>query len=364
MRFLWAGLFTTLGATIVFTFMYPVDKSGEQTVDDGAKVRSSRSAAGPLGLRSALAIAADAPREVNETFRGKPVVVAPGGERLLVQDPKTGAEIEVVPTGTSSIPHFPKTIYLPTTRSNPEASRLAAGNQDSTEYTLLGLGIRTVSFLSIQVYVVGLYVQTTSLQALQAKLVKKINPLASALIPGEKEKLRHNLLDGEESYRIWDELMREQRTGELERDGIHMAVRIVPTRGTDFNHLRDGWIRGITTRVQDAQRKGSDEYSDDTFGVAKRDFEKLLSGKGKAPKGSIVILTRSPVGQIGVLYQPKDNEPIQDYGSVADARIARLVWLGYLGGKNVSSEGARKGVVDGCMELVERPVGTVETKVA
>lgn len=364
MRFLFAGLFLTVGATAVFTFMFPLGEEGNES-RTSSKVSPPRTpSVAPSGLKSIIAIAADAPREANETFRGKPVVVAPGGEKLVAQDPTSGEEIQVVPTGTSSIPHFPKTIYLPATPSNPAEGGLAAGNQASHEYTLLGLGIRTVSFLSIQVYVVGLYVQTTSLQALQAKLVKKVNPLASALIPGEKEKLRHDLLDPEESFKIWDELLREKQTGELERDGINMAVRIVPTRGTDFNHLRDGWIRGITTRVQNAAKQGSNEYSDDSFGVAKRDFEKLLSGKGKAPKGSIVILTRNPTGQIGLLYQPKDNEPVEDYGSVADDRIARLVWLGYLGGKNVSSEGARKGIVDGCMELVERPVGTVETKVA
>jgi hypothetical protein len=34
-----------------------------------------------------------------------------------------------------------------------------------------------------------------------------------------------------------------------------------------------------------------------------------------------------------------------------------------LGGKTVASEGLRRSVVDGIMELVERPVGRVETQV-
>jgi hypothetical protein len=36
------------------------------------------------------------------------------------------------------------------------------------------------------------------------------------------------------------------------------------------------------------------------------------------------------------------------------------VWLLYLGGQNVSSEPARQNIVDGCIHITERPVGTVE----
>ena len=53
----------------------------------------------------------------------------------------------------------------------------------------------------------------------------------------------------------------------------------------------------------------------------------------------------------------------QHMGRMVDERISRQVWLGYLGGKNVSSPGAKKNIVGGVMELVERPVGTVGTQV-
>jgi len=46
-------------------------------------------------------------------------------------------------------------------------------------------------------------------------------------------------------------------------------------------------------------------------------------------------------------------------GTMKDQRISRQVWLGYVGGKNVSSEKARESIVDGILELVERPLGTV-----
>ncbi|KAF2433066.1 chalcone isomerase [Tothia fuscella] len=283
----------------------------------------------------------------SERFQGKPVVVAPGGTKIIAVDEKAGEDVELVETGTSTVPHFPKTIHLPSSSANSE----------DTEYTLLGLGIRTVSFLSIQVYVVGLYVQTSSLASLQKNLIQSVNPMASALIPDEKDELKKRLLDGEESHKIWNTLLTDANSQ------LNMAVRIVPTRSTDFGHLRDGWVRGITSKTQTLSSTGPSEFADDSFGAALKEFKTLLAGKGKAPTNSVIILKRDTEGVLTVLYQSKDGV-VNDFGRVQDERIGRLIWLGYLGGKSVSSEGARKGVVDGVMELVERPVGSVETKVS
>jgi hypothetical protein len=68
-----------------------------------------------------------------------------------------------------------------------------------------------------------------------------------------------------------------------------------------------------------------------------------------------------------VLFQPKPDESkrndMEKLGTVKDERISRLIWLGYLGGEKVSSEAARKGVVEGCVTFAGRPVGSVETRV-
>lgn len=314
----------------------------------------------------------DASSSSSSSFQGKPVVLAPGGEKLVAVSEKSGEPVvEVVETGTSSVPHFPKTIRIPTPGG--------VGNETDEEYTLLGLGIRTVSFLSIQVYVVGFYVSTASLAALQARLIHHVNPAASTLIPGEKEKLKQALLSPDESYDIWDAVLRDSVETGTGIGGVKSAWRVVPTRNTDFAHLRDGWVRGITARTQEAARKAQalaqplvlgtqpgealDRFDDDGFADAMKSFKALFGGRGKAPKGSVVLLTRDEKGKLGVLFQEKETQRMVNMGEVGDERIARLVWLGYLGGKNVSSEGARKGVVDGVMGLVERPVGTVETRV-
>lgn len=327
----------------------------------------------------------DAPRAAADEFQGKKVVVVPGNKVFAAptsSDHPMASDVdsvELVETGTSYVPYFPKTIMLPGA-SGPE------GIESEAEYTLLGLGIRKVSFLRVQVYVVGLYVRTSSLHILQNQLINTVNPIASALIPGEKEDLRKALQDPEKSGQIWDAILSREGT-----EGIEMAWRVVPTRGTDFAHLRDGWMRGIASRTDEVRRKQADllrqqateqkqvslpkpvddgEFSDESFGLAMKDFKGMFQGRGKAPKGSVLILARDSRGALTAYYQPtiKTNKgekmgEMASMGRVQDQRVSKLVWQLYLAGQNVSSEDARKNIVDGCIGLVERPVGTVETRV-
>ena len=327
----------------------------------------------------------DSPRAATDSFQGKKVVIAPGDKVIAApadadhptaSDPDT---VELIETGTSYVPYFPKTITLPVP-TGPEAV------ESEAEYQLLGLGIRKVSFLRVQVYVVGLYVRTSDLHILQNHLINTVNPSASALIPGEKEDLRTALLDPEKSTQIWDAVLARRGV-----DGIDMAFRVVPTRGTDFGHLRDGWMRGIASRTDEVRKRQADllrqqatankqialpqpvddgEFSDEAFGAAMRDFKAMFQGRGKAPKGSVLVLTRGRNGELGALYQPivkagkgeKMGETVR-LGRVQDERVGRLVWLLYLGGQTVSSEEARRNIVSGCVEITERPVGTVEGRV-
>lgn len=325
----------------------------------------------------------DAPRKAAEEFQGKKVIIAAGDKVIAAPASSDNPQasdadaIELVETGTTYVPYFPRTIYLPTDATGPEAI------PGDAEYTLLGLGIRKVSFLRVQVYVVGLYVKTADLSTLQNHLINTVNPTASALIPGEKEDLRESLLDAQKSNQIWEAILSQHGAG-----GVDMAFRVVPCRGTDFKHLQDGWMRGIASRTDEVRRKQAEllrqqatetksialpkpveenEFSDESFGLAMKDFKNLFQGKGKAPKGSVIILARSKQGSLGALYQPivhKDKSEKMGkstwLGEVKDERVGRLVWLLYLGGQNVSSEEARRNIVDGCISIVERPVGTVE----
>jgi len=340
MRF--AGIGLLLSVTCLSALLYNID------LDAIEKERKK------LGNRL------DAPQASNDQFQGKAVHIIGAGEdkRIISEN-----EEELVETGTSSVPFFPKTITLPSLEAGVAASS-PSNSRTQEEYTLLGLGIRTVTFLSIEVYVMGLYVRTQDLSALQSRLIHLINPEASTLVPAEKEQLEKKLLDPIESTEVWEKLLNESN--------VKSAWRITPAKNTDFGHLRDAWITGIKRGTQEAaaalKARGTGasetEYEDESFGLAVRDFKNMFTGVGRAPKGSVVMLVRDGAGSMEVLFQEQGKtQGLDSIGVVSDKRIGRLIWMNYLAGKNVSSEPARRNVVTGCLGIAARPVGSVETMV-
>jgi len=263
-----------------------------------------------------------------------------GHERKIIVQ-KLGEEPEeksdLVDSGTSSVGGFPRVLDF-------------ADEGEEVEYQLLGLGIRTVSFLGIQVYVVGLYIAVDDIATFQEALVRKIDPVASTLVAGEKEKLKAILFDPVTGEEVWGSILKDT--------GVRTLLRIVPTRNTDFHHLRDAWVRQITARAQSPAYK--EEYADESFGASVQELKKLLN-RGSVPKGKELLLSRDARGQLAVWYD--DGKTAQRLGMVEDERISRAVWLNYLAGKTVASEPARKDIIEGIMEFVERPIGTVATQV-
>ncbi|MCJ1466112.1 hypothetical protein MMC07_004731 [Pseudocyphellaria aurata] len=275
-------------------------------------------------------------------------------------------DVDQVDTGTTTVPFFPRTIWLPRpgTVSDGRSRALPAGLgvvDSEEEYQLLGLGIRTVSLFSIEVYVMGMYVARSDLGKLQEGMVRATAaPGATTLVEGEKEQLKRTLLDSEGSEKIWDTI--------LKQEGIKSAARIVPTKGAGFGHLRDGWLKGITARG-----KAENCSREPDFQEAVRDFKGIFGGGGAAgvSKGKALLLGRGGDGRLTVWMERGKDEggvagragTMAALGSVQDERIGRFIWLGYLAGKTVACEGARKNVAEGVMDLVERPIGTVETQV-
>lgn len=289
------------------------------------------------------------------------------GARVEITGQDHGPNTDQVPTGTSTVPYFPRSIWLPRSggvSEEGESPALPAGigaAQEEEEYQLLGLGIRKVSFLRIQVYVVGLYVAKGDMGRLQEELVRaSVGSGASTLVQGEKEDLKKTLLDGGGSTKVWSEVLKE--------GGVRSAVRIVPTRDTNFSHMRDGWIRGIDLRGKGKEFEGED------FKMAVDQFKGMLGGRGSVGKGKVLLLGRWSTGSLRAWVEEDAGEADSKtltrkggqmtlLGTVKDERISRLVWMGYLAGPNIASEDARRSVVDGLIEIVERPVGTIETQV-
>jgi hypothetical protein len=267
---------------------------------------------------------------------------------------------EMVATGNSTVPTFPRTLDIPAytapiTSEPPTATQTITTPSGTTEYTLVGLGLRTVTFVNLQVYVVGYYVATADIAALQSALAKKVDPIATTLVPAERDQLRSALLDPAEGEQTWNELLAA---------GIpaRSAFRVIPVRDTDFHHLRDGFVRAIQARAS------PDMMADDHFGEAMRQFRAVFN-RGSVPKRKELLLVRDETGRLSIAYDGGANKKEgreagrQLVGVVEDERVSRLLWLNYLAGKKVASEPARKNIVEGIMEFVERPVGTVASQV-
>lgn len=124
-------------------------------------------------------------------------------------------------------------------------------------FTLVASGVRTVSFLSIQVYVASLYIPTTHLHKL---LSSSSDPSSSSV---------QDLL----------KIALEQ--------GVPMVLRITPTRNTDFAHLRDGFARAIQSRLKYARKEQTPPTQDQEEALAlstqafKELFPKLSLKKGE-----------------------------------------------------------------------------------
>lgn len=276
-----------------------------------------------------------------------PLSGAGAADRKVVVRDEDGRD--VVPTGNSTVPTFPRTITVPTTAA--PSSPAAAATDLSTEYTLVGLGTRTVTFIGIQVYVLGYYIATADIAALQSALTKKVNPLATSLVPSERDELRSALLDHVEGEKTWDGLLAA---------GIpaRSVFRLVPVRDTDFHHLRDGLVTAIKARAP--AMAGAD---DESFGEAMKQFRAAFN-RGSVPKKKELLLIRDGEGRLSIEYNAgKSGKKRELIGTVDDERVSRALWLNYLAGAKVASEPARASIVEGIMEFVERPVGTVAAQV-
>ncbi|KFY02370.1 hypothetical protein O988_02198 [Pseudogymnoascus sp. VKM F-3808] len=280
-----------------------------------------------------------------------PLIVVGTERKAVVQ--KLGEEAventDTVETGTSTVPTFPRLLQF-------DDEEIATGEkgelgelESPTEYQLMGLGIRKVSFLGIQVYVVGMYVATDDIAQLQRTLIKKIDPIATTLVAGEKDTLKEKLLDPVVGEEVWNHI--------LSSTNVRTLFRIVPVRDTDFGHMRDAYVRAVTAQA----RKNPEEFGDDKFGQSVAQL-KAMFGHGNVPKGRELVLARSGKGSLAAWFDTGKTGP-QRLGEVDDERISRALWLHYLAGSHVASEAARKSIVEGIMEFVERPVGTVATQV-
>ncbi|SPO23801.1 uncharacterized protein UTRI_03670_B [Ustilago trichophora] len=156
-------------------------------------------------------------------------------------------------------------LSFPLYLSTPASLKSTSNQSEQPRFRLVGLGVRTVSFLRVKVYVAALYID-------EAKLQSRLSQSSNS-----------------------DKTL-EQNIKEMLDDATSAIIRIVPVRNTDFNHLRDGFIRALQNRLKKAIKNAqipSDSPLEQQFQQAIGQIKESFP-RGSVPKGSPLDLVILP----------------------------------------------------------------------
>ncbi|KAK9359818.1 chalcone-flavanone isomerase-domain-containing protein [Lipomyces starkeyi] len=214
---------------------------------------------------------------------------------------------------------FPDESWKPDTSVDPFMRSITI---DGTEFWLLGLGVRTVSFLKLHVYAVGIYVAKDDVP----EILKTVESISSDL------DTRSIVLDNKFGQEIFDALLEQP---------IRFALRIVPVRNTDFGHLRDGFVRSVMASIKSHHNIIGDVDTSDGINQLRCLFSRKLS----VPKNGELMMTMNKSGTLKCTYSPKmkDSEVL---GAVTDRSVVNALLLHYLVGPQAASEQARVTFAD------------------
>ena len=215
---------------------------------------------------------------------------------LDVTQPNIGA---TNPSGTS-VPDFP--VYR-------------RFNSSSDRYELLGIGIRKVTFIGVEAYVLGLYIPSSAILLL--------SQLSSSY---------------EENDSLFEALI--ARTS--------MAAVIVPVRNTDLAHIRDGFIRSVIARrnqeMKEKKLVSTEEISAyrDKIDAQLKLFKEQMPHQKLKKAEQLVLITNAESKDI-VLELEGQELCRWDGDSVKD--LSRLIFRSYLVGDKVVCEQARESSI-------------------
>ncbi|KAI8060045.1 chalcone-flavanone isomerase-domain-containing protein [Gongronella butleri] len=174
----------------------------------------------------------------------------------------------------------PKTAYAGTVEDPETHLRFPVYLQANQEWQrLIGLGVRQVSFLNLNVYVVGLYMKSEDI----GQLLKH---------PSWKHFSKDQFLSD------------EALAVSLLQQPVDVSVRIVPVRNTNTQHLRDGFTRSLVSRMKD-QAKDLTEEDETMILEGIREFKtKFFNAKVK--KDSEFVFTKTKEGSLRMEYEGKE----------------------------------------------------------
>ncbi|KAI8353722.1 chalcone isomerase [Mortierella sp. GBAus27b] len=194
-------------------------------------------------------------------------------------------------------------------------------SEDGSPARLLGLGVRKITFLKVQVYVVGLYLKVSDLD------------------------------DHDSRFRAMPEVQKFQRTDQASADTtfraivqtpIELILRIQPVRNTNGPHLRDGFTRNLTQAAKE-QKLSEVENEEAMQGIM--EFKNLFP-KGNISTNQALLFRKSPDGTLTVQL---DGEEL---GTTRNTWVIENFFFGYLQGNRPISDKARDSISQGIQELL------------
>ncbi|KAF8636005.1 hypothetical protein AX15_000166 [Amanita polypyramis BW_CC] len=221
-------------------------------------------------------------------------------QRKVYSDAPSSLTIEVDKVGLQSDEEV--VVDPATSIAFPTALKVPAKVKIPT-LSLLGVGVRTVSFLGIKVYSVGFY---ADLDNPNLKIPRDMSP---------EEKVKHIV------------------------NNTTCVVRIVPTRSTSYSHLRDAFMRTLQERMGKAKLAGTLTEDEATaVGSPMRKLKTLFPNASLAKHTPFEILLAAPVPG-----RPR-SLVFRDLGTIENDWVATELLLHYFEG-NAPSPALKKSVM-------------------
>lgn len=249
-------------------------------------------------------------------------------------------------------PHLPPPIKLQQPKQNyltdPATQQQVPAQLDiasSEPLRLIGLGVRTVSFLAIKVYVAAFYADQRALRALR-------------VVPGwadhvTKEKLLSHPPNNPDHQQDQNDIRGEALIRNLLAAPAHFAIRIAPVRPTDFTHLRDGFCRALTARLKLVSQSGTvSEPELEKASLSINTFRSFFPSGVSVPQGKSLTLIRTASQTLVVEY---DGNKL---GELDDPIVARELFLAYFADHDPISSKLKESVAEGFAGLYQDSVSS------
>ncbi|KAF9974846.1 hypothetical protein BGZ73_001661 [Actinomortierella ambigua] len=193
--------------------------------------------------------------------------------------------------------------------------------EDGSPARLLGFGVRKITFLQVQVYVVGLYAKVTDLDDHNSRF---------RTIPEIQKFQKDDHQSADDAYRA------------MVLAPVELVLRIAPVRNTNGPHLRDGFTRALTQSAKD-QKLNSVDNEEAMDGIM--EFKNLFP-KGKINVGSALLFRKHADGIMTIEF---DGETL---GTIKNAWVIENFFMGYLQSKKPISPKARDSIGNGIHDLL------------